>query len=371
MNTTKKLILMLLPLLLAVSLFACTETPSQDAESVSLTEEITEAPTETETEEPEETETETETESETEPENVEYPEELSAEAREALSRSIVKIYCYNYDGKSISSEGTGIFIDTDGTFITNAHVVRNAYFVKAMTADKVMHDVNIMHSYTIKGSDHAILRAENCESEPATFVKRTNVGETIYAFAYSGGSEALSITEGTVMGEPREIQSANYIPNSAKITDGNSGGALVNTRGEVIGITTGYKPPEEYLALSYDEFSADLKATEREEKTLFSYFHTKREIELSFNNIDDIFEIFTAEDNQKTLKIKDRLKNERVGVLEKITLTLTLSDGTTLDFTFENEEEIKTGKPLDLGTKTAEFGEATGKIVFYNTFLAI
>ena len=46
---------------------------------------------------------------------------------------MVKVYCYDYDGETLLSQGSGFFINKTGTFITNAHVVEDAYYIKIKT----------------------------------------------------------------------------------------------------------------------------------------------------------------------------------------------------------------------------------------------
>jgi len=291
------------------------------------------------------------------------------EVKELLKNSVVKVYCYGYDGKKIISEGSGFFIDNEGTFVTNAHVVKNAYFVKISTHSGTFYDVNLMYSYDNKGSDHAICKAENCVSVPVTFEADYSVGDKIFALGYPGEQAELVVTEGVILGEEKIVKDAKYIPNSAVIIDGNSGGILVNDKGTVLGITTGYTPPDEYLALSFDEFYADLFA-EREDKTLFSYFHTKREIALSFDNFDDVFELVDT-DGKAHVKLKTRLLNEKVATPDKATVFVTLADGTVTKVVFEAESEMKAGVILDVPAAEAEMSTAEGTVIFYNTFLEI
>ena len=214
-----------------------------------------------------------------------------SEVKQSLSKSMVKVYCYDYDGKTLLSQGSGFFIDKTGKFITNAHVVEDAYYIKVKTHLGASHDVNVMYVYNYIGSDHAICRAQNCISTPIEFEEKVEVGETVYAFGYPNDAFLLTSTEGVVTATNVVDGTKTYIENTAKIDHGSSGGILANSKGKVVGITTGILENNNYAAISYAEFKSDVTKSHFGTKEPLEWFHTKKEVSLNTFNFDTYFNI--------------------------------------------------------------------------------
>ena len=214
-----------------------------------------------------------------------------SEVKQLLSKSMVKVYCYDYDGETLLSQGSGFFINKTGTFITNAHVVKDAYYIKIKTYLGATYDVNIMYVYNYIGSDHAICKAQNCISIPVEFEEEISVGDIVYAFGYPNDAFLLSSTEGTVTATNVVDGTKTYIENTAKIDHGSSGGILANSKGKVIGITTGILENNKYAALSYSEIKSDVTKNHFGTKEPLEWFHTKKEVSLNTFNFDTYFNI--------------------------------------------------------------------------------
>lgn len=212
-----------------------------------------------------------------------------SEVKQLLSKSMVKVYCYDYDSETLLSQGSGFFIDTTGTFITNAHVVEDAYYIKVKTHLGITYDVNVMYVYNYIGSDHAICKAKNCFSTPVEFEEEVSVGDAVYAFGYPNDAFLLSSTEGTVTATNVVDGTKTYIENTAKIEHGSSGGILANSKGKVVGITTGILENKKYAALSYCEIKSDVTKKHFGTKEPLEWFHTKKEISLNTFNFDTYF----------------------------------------------------------------------------------
>ena len=214
-----------------------------------------------------------------------------SEVKQLLSNSMVKVYCYDYDGKTLLSQGSGFFIDKSGKFITNAHVVEDAYYIKVKTHSGSTYAVNVMYTYNFIGSDHAICKAKNCLSTPVEFEEEVSVGDVVYAFGYPNNALLLSSTEGTVTATNIIDGTKTYIENTAKIDHGSSGGILANTKGKVVGITTGILENNKYAALSYSEIKSDVTKSHIGTKEPLEWFHTKKEVSLNDFNFDTYFTI--------------------------------------------------------------------------------
>ena len=139
--------------------------------------------------------------------------------------------------------GSGVIISKDGYIITNNHVVENATEVLVSLNDNREFTAKVVG--TDKMSDIALLKIEGSEFPYLTFGNSDalQVGEWVLAvgnpFNLTSTVTAGIVSaknRGNVMGGGLGIQS--FIQIDAAVNPGNSGGALVNTRGELVGINT-------------------------------------------------------------------------------------------------------------------------------------
>lgn len=147
--------------------------------------------------------------------------------------------------------GTGIVMTEDGYIITNAHVVYdsseyNAGEAKAVSVlfnDKKEYEAKII-AYDVE-TDLAVLKIDETGFTPATFGNSDDlrVGELVIAVGNPLGFELFgSVTSGIVSALNREIsineKNMTLIQTDAAINQGNSGGPLLNSCGQVIGINS-------------------------------------------------------------------------------------------------------------------------------------
>ena len=147
-------------------------------------------------------------------------------------------------------EGSGVIWDADGIVVTNHHVVDESDRVEIVFANGTRADARVRA--TDPSTDLAVLEVD-AESLPAAeFSDRLpRVGELAVAIGNPLGFEN-TVTAGIVSGVHRVIPGGgaqaqalvDLIQTDAAISPGNSGGALVNRRGQVIGINLAYIPPE-------------------------------------------------------------------------------------------------------------------------------
>ncbi len=149
--------------------------------------------------------------------------------------------------------GSGIIISEDGYILTNNHVVassdRSSYYaIQEATGVKVnLYQDDKTYDATIVGTDAitdlAVLKIDKTGLIPATLGNSDNVrvGEFVMAIGNPLGMD-YSVTTGVVSALDRSVSSDGVtykaIQTDAAINSGNSGGALVNANGEVIGINT-------------------------------------------------------------------------------------------------------------------------------------
>ena len=169
-----------------------------------------------------------------------------AQAAQRVANSVVTISS-SVDGGFSEGEatGTGVVVTSGGEILTNAHVVEGASEVRVRFAgdtEPVIAQVLAADS----GNDLALLKVNATGLTAATFAKpgSVRVGDQVvaigYALALDGGP---SVTTGIVSALRRTIFTDSGALNSliqtdAAISSGNSGGPLVNMRGEVVGINT-------------------------------------------------------------------------------------------------------------------------------------
>ena len=326
---------------------------------------------------------ESDTESQTKPEipfendsSIDYPDIVLPESVDALIPSIVKLYCYDYDKKEVTSHGCGFFIDENGTFVTNAHVVEKAYSVKARVHTGEFYDVDAIYSYSINNSDYAICSISGYSSVPVEFDSEPTLGEKVYALGYPGSVFRFYASEGEVVNTEREALSVTYLENTAVIYPGNSGGILANADGEVLGIVTGSLTGGEFLAIPYSEFAADLEKRE-DAKTIFEKFHKTSAISLTEHNAPTFFKISTVSESAQTPpKVTVSLRQEYVDGKSlvdlagaSITVTVALIDengntvGNLLHFMFASRQEMIDGETFTLDSSELPKGNFGLRIV--------
>lgn len=160
----------------------------------------------------------------------------ASEIYELVAPSVVEITGTSMYG---TSTGTGFFYDAKGTVVTNYHVIEDCNSATIELNSGKSYEVTKVLGYSAE-RDIAILQTECSISAPLT-VRNTEVktGETVYAIGSSLGLTG-SLSDGIISSANREIDGLNYIQTTAPISHGNSGGPLIDEKGQVIGITTAY-----------------------------------------------------------------------------------------------------------------------------------
>ncbi len=140
------------------------------------------------------------------------------------------------------SAGSGFFINDTGRVVTNYHVISKGISGKVTDSLGNTFDVTKIVGYS-SSLDIAILDT-TCAKSTAVKLQKSKIetGAAVYAIGYPQsfiiGSSSSTFTEGMVSNNALTFLGNTYIQTSTPITNGNSGGALINDRGEVVGITT-------------------------------------------------------------------------------------------------------------------------------------
>ncbi len=143
-----------------------------------------------------------------------------------------------------SSSGSGWIFDTDGHVVTNAHVLRGAETIRVQLSDGRLYEAKMIGADAL--TDIAVLKLPESKGIiPAIRAtgRHPRQGERVFAFGSPFGFK-FSMSEGIISGLGREPSGAvatssgytNFIQTDAAVNPGNSGGPLVNVRGEVIGM---------------------------------------------------------------------------------------------------------------------------------------
>ncbi|MDD7725105.1 MAG: Do family serine endopeptidase [Bacteroidales bacterium] len=145
--------------------------------------------------------------------------------------------------------GSGVIISADGYIVTNNHVINGADKIEVVLNDKRSFAATLVGSDPT--TDIALVKIEADGLQPLTFGNSDNVriGEWVLAVG-NPFNLTSTVTAGIVSAKGRHvgINTSNmaiesFIQTDAAVNPGNSGGALVNTRGEVIGINTAIASP--------------------------------------------------------------------------------------------------------------------------------
>lgn len=144
----------------------------------------------------------------------------------------------------ILSSGSGVIVSTDGYIVTNNHVVNQADEIEVVLNDKRSFTAQIIGRDP--NTDIALIKieAENLTAIPYGNSDELKIGEWVLAIG-NPFNLTSTVTAGIVSAKARNINILSsdmkieaFIQTDAAVNPGNSGGALVNTRGQLVGINT-------------------------------------------------------------------------------------------------------------------------------------
>ena len=148
--------------------------------------------------------------------------------------------------REVKGSGSGVIIRPDGYIVTNNHVVNGATKISVTLNDNRQFEATVVG--TDPATDVAIIKidAENLPTIPFGDSDQLRLGEWVLAIGSPLGQQLRStITAGIVSAKGRsmpdgsnEFKIESFIQTDAAVNPGNSGGALVNKKGELVGINT-------------------------------------------------------------------------------------------------------------------------------------
>ena len=165
----------------------------------------------------------------------------ASEIFKEISPGTVEINTYRLNGIHFST-GSGFFISEDGKAVTNYHVIENARKIEVTLSDGTVYEVKEIVSYS-KALDVAVLLVDT-KGNTVPYLElsdeKPEVGDAAYALGSSLGLTG-TFSSGIISYVDRSIEEApgvSFIQSTAPISQGNSGGPLVDEHGLVIGINS-------------------------------------------------------------------------------------------------------------------------------------
>ncbi len=183
---------------------------------------------------------------------------------EQVKTGIVSVINYMYsseeDADVPAGSGTGFFISSEGYIATNAHIIDGATSIGVALNDGTELDAELVG--VDKVYDIAVLKVNYRNITPLKLGNSdaVRVGEFVVAIGDPTGRELASTpTFGIISATARDVnidgQSNTYLQTDAAVNPGNSGGPLLNMKGEVIGVVSA-----KTITASYDEFGNAISA---------------------------------------------------------------------------------------------------------------
>ena len=169
-------------------------------------------------------------------------------SRRTVSNPMMEFF-YGYGGQQQQEQvgtGSGVIISEDGYIVTNNHVIKDASEIEITLNNRKSYKAKLIG--TDSKMDIALLKIDANEKLPYTAFANsddTKIGEWVLAVG-NPYNLTSTVTAGIVSAKARNLDTngiQSFIQTDAAVNPGNSGGALVNTRGELIGINTMISSP--------------------------------------------------------------------------------------------------------------------------------
>ena len=177
-------------------------------------------------------------------------------ARQAADRHMAAVFCLDtyetqkeIDAKEPSANASGFFISADGLAVTNYHSIADSIFATATLATGEVYPVEEVVYYDTD-IDIAVLRVSRTSTEGKSTsafaclelagTDDIRAGDTVYTLGNPLGL-GLAVSSGIISSPARDVERYTLpcVMNTADISRGSSGGALLNVYGRVIAVTSG------------------------------------------------------------------------------------------------------------------------------------
>jgi len=147
------------------------------------------------------------------------------------------------ESKERIGSGSGVIVSPDGFIITNNHVIEEATKIEVTTNDNIRYEAELIG--TDPYTDIAVLKIKANQALPYLYFGNSDasqIGEWVLAIGNPFNLNS-TVTAGIISAKARDLnarddKNQSFLQTDAAVNRGNSGGALVNTQGELIGINT-------------------------------------------------------------------------------------------------------------------------------------
>jgi S1-C subfamily serine protease/Flp pilus assembly protein TadD len=265
---------------------------------------------------------------------------------ENVSDAVVRIFTYHHDYTS-RGQGSGVIIKDKGWVITNYHVLGDAEIIHARHNGQNIHLDSIIAMDAEKDVLILQLNKEFLKKYDKTIPsikignsKKLKVGQKVYAIGSPFGFEN-TMTDGIISGLRSSYDSTKkFIQISAPISSGSSGGAVVNEKGELIGISTlvisGGNAQNLNFALAIDEVletaTAPKKVNERANSTLVNYYFQngrkdfyQKKYKSAIFNLKNAMQYVEKEDSKAVIYYYTGLAFQKLNMVDSATAYYNLS----------------------------------------------
>ncbi|PIV52004.1 hypothetical protein COS18_01015, partial [Candidatus Falkowbacteria bacterium CG02_land_8_20_14_3_00_36_14] len=164
-------------------------------------------------------------------------------------KAIVQIYCHN-SNYSIEKQGSGVIISPDGLIVTNNHVVETFILGGEICTGGIItkqnsykpdyfFNINFINKEPSRDIAYGIIEDKNKKSFPYLKINyNIKIGEEVTAIGYPDiANGSINISKGTITSKT-DIDNYDYILSDVNVSYGSSGGALINLKGELLGLPT-------------------------------------------------------------------------------------------------------------------------------------
>ena len=188
--------------------------------------------------------------------------------------------------------GSGVIISPDGYIVTNAHVVDGVNGISATFYDGSSSEAVVVGIDT--KSDLAVIKVDRNDLTAAEIGTSADlvIGEEV-AVAGAGGGYENTVTYGYVTGLDRKVSNdymsssvVHCIQTDAALNLGNSGGALVNMYGQVVGITSAHMPSSNYENIGFS-IAIDDAVPIIEELIAYGYVSSRAMVGINYLSVGD------------------------------------------------------------------------------------
>jgi S1-C subfamily serine protease len=156
--------------------------------------------------------------------------------------------------------GTGFLVTDTGLIATNAHVAHEEESLLARLSGGVQLEAGV--AYIDEDVDIALLKVEGANFPHLELADTSTVrqGQEVFAVGNPGAAMLFSVTKGIVSAVDKfpSAGPGTWIQTDAQLNPGNSGGPLVNMKGQVVGITTSKPTAQEFSGIGFALSSSDL-----------------------------------------------------------------------------------------------------------------